>query len=124
MIRMLTLGIGGFLGAVGRYWLSGIVYRLLGSNFPYGTLFVNVLGCFLLGLSASLTEERFLVGPTMRAFLNIGLLGAFTTFSTFSYETVELLRIGNHLPAMANVAVSLLTGLAAVYIGMVVARLL
>lgn len=124
MTRILAVGVGGFIGAVGRYWLSGVAYRILGTNFPYGTLFVNVLGCFLLGLSATITEERFLVGPTVRLFLNIGLLGAFTTFSTFGYETLELMRAGRHLLAAGNIASSLLFGLAAVYLGVVVGKML
>ncbi len=123
MLTLFVVGIGGFFGAMGRYALSGLAHRLFGYGFPYGTLFVNVLGCFLIGLAATLTEERFLIGPNVRAFLSIGLIGAFTTFSTFGYETVELIRAGSHLAALANVLYSVLNGLAAVYFGMVVARL-
>ncbi|MFQ5708860.1 MAG: fluoride efflux transporter CrcB [bacterium] len=122
-MSLLAVGIGGFLGAIGRYGLSGLAYRLFGNSFPYGTLFVNVLGCFLIGFLVTITEERFLISPNLRLFLNIGLIGAFTTFSTFGFETVELLRAGSYLSAVANVVYSILNGLAAVYFGTVVARL-
>ncbi|RMD92885.1 MAG: fluoride efflux transporter CrcB [Calditrichaeota bacterium] len=123
MFKIIVVGLGGFLGAISRYIISGFIYRLLGDRFPYGTLFVNVLGCFLIGLIVTITEERFFVNPTIRIFLTVGLLGAFTTFSTFGYETIELIRQGSHFAALANVIYSVLNGLAAVYVGMVIGRL-
>lgn len=123
LLRIVIIGTGGFMGAVGRYALSGMAHRLFGDQFPYGTLFVNVLGCFLIGFVATITEERFLTHPNTRLFLSIGLIGAFTTFSTFGYETIELMRAGSHFAALANIVYSVLNGLAAVYFGMVVARL-
>jgi len=122
MANILSIGLGGFFGAIGRYVLSGLVYRWWGTGWPYGTFAVNVLGCFFLGLAMILTEERFLVNPALRGFLAIGFLGAFTTFSTFSFETVMLLRDGSFFAAAENVLLSVFIGLVAVYLGIVVAR--
>ena len=92
MVKLLIIGLGGFVGAICRYGLGGWVQRLTGGTFPYGTLVVNVTGCFLIGFLLMLFEQRQLFSPTTRLFLTVGILGAFTTFSTFGYETLELLR--------------------------------
>jgi len=123
VLTLFAVGCGGFIGAIGRYALSGLAYRLFGAKFPYGTLFVNIIGCFLIGFTVTITENRFLISPNMRAFLSIGLIGAFTTFSTFGYESIALLRDGSQFAAIANIIYSVLNGLAAVYFGIVVARL-
>jgi len=115
--------LGGGVGTVFRYWLSGSVYRFVASTFPFGTLLVNGLGCLLIGFLMSLFEERFVVEPLLRVFLTIGVLGGFTTFSTFSYETVSLLREGSILIAMANILASVCVCLFATWIGTVVGRL-
>ena len=92
MSKILLVGFGGFVGAVLRYGISGWVQRWTGSvNFPYGTLAVNLLGCLVIGLLAGLAEDRGLFTPEARLFLFIGVLGAFTTFSTFGIETLNLL---------------------------------
>ena len=101
-----------------------MAYRILGQDFPYGTLIVNVIGCFLIGFLMVFFEGRFVVHPELRVFLTIGIIGGFTTFSTFSYETISLLREGSYLTATANVFYSLFSCLAATWLGGVVGNLL
>jgi fluoride exporter len=115
--------VGGGLGAAARYWLSGWVPGKIQSDFPVGTLAVNILGCFLIGLLMSAFEERFLTQPTVRIFLTIGILGGFTTFSTFSFETVALIRDGEVLFATMNIVVSILTCIGGTALGMYLGRL-
>ena len=117
MKELLVVGVGGFVGAIARYGISGLVHRFYGGPFPLGTLAVNVLGCFVLGGLMTLVEDRQLLAPTTRLFLTIGLLGSLTTFSTLGYETVALLRDAEiRLAAMSFFANGLL-GLAAVFLG-------
>jgi CrcB protein len=116
--------VGGGIGAAARYWLSGWVPAKIQSDLPVGTLTVNILGCFLIGFLMSAFEERFLAQPSMRVFLTIGILGGFTTFSTFSFETVALMRDGEVLFATANIVVSILTCIGGTAIGMYVGRLI
>jgi CrcB protein len=115
---------GGGLGAAARYWLSAVVYRWLPSDFPYGNLLVNVSGCFIIGLLASALEERFIVDPSLRVFLTIGILGGFTTFSSFSYEAISLLRDASYLPALWYVVGTVAGCLAATIAGLMVGRLI
>ena len=118
MLLILLVGAGGFFGAVMRYLVSGWAQEIFRSlSFPYGTLTVNVIGCLLIGLLAGLSENRNLLGPETRALLLIAVLGGFTTFSAFSYETVELLKAGNLLAAFSNVGLQVCLGLAAVWVG-------
>ena len=112
---------GGGMGALLRYWVSGLVYRFTGGLFPWGTMGVNVAGSFLIGLFWGLFEE-FGLSPKMRGFLFIGLLGGFTTFSTYSLETFELLRDGEWGMALSNVVLSNLGGLLAVFAGLLLSR--
>jgi CrcB protein len=121
-VRTLVVGAGGFVGAVLRYSLGGMVSRAVSPEFPWGTLVVNVSGCFVIGLLAVLTEERGPVSPSTRLFLMVGVLGGYTTFSTFGYETLNLIREGSHGLAAANAVGQLLLGLAAVGAGIMVAR--
>ncbi len=116
--------LGGGIGAVARYALQGLVYRFLTATFPYGTLAVNIVGSFLIGFLMSFFEERFLVAPALRIFLTIGVLGGFTTFSSFSYETVMLLRTGSYALGLANVLASVGICLGATLIGMIAGKLL
>ncbi len=120
MTRLLAVALGGAFGAVSRYLISGWVARLTHeSPFPYGTLAVNVTGSFLLGLMMGLGGEgRLMLPPAVRVVVGIGFLGAFTTFSTFSYETVEALRIGDLRVAAGNVVISFATALAACWAGL------
>lgn len=121
----LAVGVGGMCGAILRYWLSGAVYALIPSpRIPWGTLAVNVLGCFAIGALTGLADARGVLSPTARLFLLIGLLGGFTTFSTFGYETLALLRDQALVRAALNVTLQITLGLAAAWGGLVVARVL
>lgn len=112
------VGAGGFIGALARYSLSGFVHRLLpAAEFPYGTLVVNLLGCLVIGIFAGLAEDRQLFGPEFRTFVLIGILGGFTTYSTFGYETFAMMRDAEFLSAAANVLGHVVTGLAMVWLG-------
>jgi CrcB protein len=117
MTELVVIGAGGALGAVGRYGLSLWIGRRLGEGFPYGTLIVNVLGCLALGALLSYVESAQGFSPRLRLFLATGVLGAFTTFSTFGYETVALARDGHWSSALTNVALNVVVGLAAVVAG-------
>ena len=110
------------MGAVLRYTVGGLVSRALPPDFPWSTFLVNVSGCFVIGLLAVLTEERGPVAPATRLFLMVGVLGGYTTFSTFGYETLTLVREGSHGLAVANAVGQVLVGLAGVWAGMTVAR--
>ncbi|MGH2566903.1 MAG: fluoride efflux transporter CrcB [Bacteroidota bacterium] len=123
MLNYLFVFVGGGIGASARYWLGGIVHERYGSDFPYGTLVVNVVGCFLIGVLMVTLEERFLGSPHLRIFLTIGILGGFTTFSSFSYETMAMLRDGEFFFAALNVAISVATCLAGTWLGMQVGKL-
>lgn len=106
------------MGALMRFGLGGLVHRLLPrATFPFGTLVVNLLGCLLIGSVAGLAESRQLLGPALRVFVFIGLLGGFTTYSTFGYETFTMLRDGEALRASVNVLSHVLLGLLAVWLG-------
>ena len=122
MVRLLIVGAGGCLGAIARYLLSGAVHRWTGGTFPAGTLFVNVLGCLIIGAAMVFVEDHPVLGPNARLFLTIGLLGGFTTFSSFGYETVELLTDGQWGLAAANVGLNVVVGVGAVFAGRVGAR--
>jgi CrcB protein len=124
MQNYLLVFAGGGLGAVARYWMSGLVYERLGTAFPYGTLLVNIVGCFLIGLLMSLLEDRFLVYPSVRIFLTIGVLGGFTTFSSFSFETISLLQNGQVLYGTANIIVSIVTCVGGSWIGFSAGKLI
>ena len=117
MYKFIELVIGGALGTLARYALAGAVYRVAGSDFPYGTLAVNLLGCVILGFLSSIAQEKFLFGTDVKVFLMIGFCGAFTTFSTFIFETNALIRDGQALKAFMNVSVSLVIGFALFRLG-------
>jgi CrcB protein len=119
-----AIGCGGFLGANARYSVGLWAAATWGAAFPWGTLLINLVGSFVLGLFLALVTERFSGRPTTRLFLATGFLGAFTTFSTFSYETVQLLARGATIAALAYVAGSLLLGLAAAVVGLLCAHAL
>lgn len=124
MSNYLAVAFGGAFGSVARYFVAGSVHERLGAGFPYGTMAVNVTGCFLIGLIMELTENRFTINPQIRIFLTIGALGGFTTFSTFSYETLALARDGLMFKAAVNAFGSLFTCLASAWFGMVAGRIL
>lgn len=122
MYQSIAIAAGGALGALLRYWISNGVYGMLGRDFPYGTLAVNVLGSLAMGLLYVLLLERSAAAPEWRALLLVGVLGAFTTFSAFSIETLILLEDGALLRAMLNVALSVSICIAAAWLGVIVAR--
>ena len=117
MVNYVYIFFGGGIGAAARYWLQDVVYSKTGSGFPYGTMAVNVLGSFVIGLLMSSMEERFLVQPTLRVFLTIGILGGFTTFSSFSFETISLFRDGQVLYGLFNALGTLLLCLIFTWVG-------
>lgn len=112
------------MGASARYWLSGAVYRFLPTDFPYGNLIVNVLGCFLIGLLMVSFQGRFIVHPSLRIFLAIGILGGVTTFSSFSYETLSLIQDGEIFRASVNIIASVTCCLLATYLGSLLGKIL
>lgn len=124
MYQFLYISIGAIIGANARYLIGLWAAERLGANFPYGTLLVNVSGCFIIGLFYGLGETRVTITPELRLLVAIGFLGAFTTFSTFSYESVSLIRSGSLWLGLFNIVGSNLLGLLAVLGGLVVARLL
>lgn len=125
MTKWIAIGAGGFIGAIFRYLISGWVQNWSRSlDFPYGTLAVNLLGCFVIGLLSYWGEQHNLFSPNARLFVFIGLLGAFTTFSTFGNETLNLLRARNELLVLLNVGAHILLGLLAVWLGRVLAAFL
>lgn len=119
MAVYLWIAAGSALGGVARYWLSGVVARFAGETFPWGTLLVNVSGSLLIGIIAALTasEGRFFIGSTSRLALMAGLLGGYTTFSSFSLQTLALLQDGDWWRAGANIVLSVVLCLFAVWIG-------
>jgi CrcB protein len=116
--------IGGGIGAVFRYWMYGVAGKLIGADFPYGTLIVNIFGCFMIGFLMSVFEERFIVQPALRIFLTIGILGGFTTFSTFSFETVALLQEGSYFFGVVNIVVTFVGTLTVAWFGLVIGKLI
>lgn len=126
MLTYIWIAMGGALGSVARFWLSGVVANRFGETFPWGTLIVNVSGSFVIGVFATATgpESRWLVSPTFRQFFMIGICGGYTTFSSFSLQTLSLIRDGEYLHASANVLLSVVLCLAGVWVGHFVGTLL
>ena len=123
MARLVSIGLAGFAGTLARYWLSGWIARRFGETFPTGTLTVNLAGCFVAGFLSYSLFERFLVSETVRTVLLIGVLGGFTTFSSFGLQTFNLLRDGEFGLALLNVAVSNVAGLTMVWLGFTIAKI-
>ncbi len=122
MSQLVYIAAGGATGALMRYWMSNGVYAILGRGFPYGTLTVNVVGSLLMGFCYVFMIERMDVSVEWRAALMIGLLGAFTTFSTFSIETLNLLESGEQLKAALNILLSVTLCIIGCWLGMIVGR--
>jgi CrcB protein len=120
--QLIAIASGGAVGALFRFWVSNGVYSLLGRGFPYGTLAVNVLGSLVMGILYVLLLERSTVSPELRGALLIGFLGAFTTFSTFSIETLNLLEQAELLKAVLNILLSVVACVLACWFGLVVGR--
>jgi len=118
LVKVLVIGCGGFIGAVLRYVVSGVIQNLSRSiSFPFGTLGVNLIGCYLIGLFAYLAETHNVFSTEMRLFLLIGILGSFTTYSTFGNETLDILHNREALLAISNIVLHVILGLLAVWLG-------
>ncbi|MBI4249629.1 MAG: CrcB family protein [Elusimicrobia bacterium] len=124
MSKWLSLAVGTLAGGVARYVLAGAIYQALGTRFPYGTLAVNLSGCFLIGAFNGLAETKFLLGPNARVMLMIGFCGAFTTLSTLMLETSNLMKDGEAMRAFANVAATIILGFLLFRLGEVLGEVL
>ena len=124
MNNFLILTTGSVLGGLARYYLAGFIYWIMGTSFPYGTMVVNLSGCFLIGFLYSLAEEKFIIGPNGRLLLMVGFCGAFTTFSTFMLETANLLKDGETWPAFLNIFLSVVGGFLVLRLGILLAELI
>lgn len=122
MLQIIAVAGGGAVGALLRFWVSTGVYQLFGRAFPWGTLAVNVAGSFLMGLLFVLLLERSLLSGEWRAAVLVGLLGAFTTFSTFSIETLMLIEQADYVKALTNAVLSVLVCLFACWLGLALGR--
>lgn len=122
MTQLIAIAAGGAAGALFRFWVSSGVYQLLGRGFPYGTLAVNVLGSLVMGFLYVMLLERMTASPELRGALLIGFLGAFTTFSTFSIETLNLIEQADFLKAGMNMLLSVTACVVACWLGLVLGR--
>jgi fluoride exporter len=122
MTKYFMVGIGGFLGAILRFWLGGAIDQRAGSRFPVGTFVINITGSFLLGLIATVLAENGHWSPNWRYLIPIGFIGAYTTFSTFEFETFRSLEGGQVLLAMLNVVLSICLGFLGVWLGVITGR--
>ena len=121
---VLMVAMGGAIGSSMRYLVGVWATRLFGFNFPWGTMIVNIMGSFIMGVLVSLLALRFSVGNEVRAFLAVGLLGGFTTFSSFTLDAVYLLEKKQYSHALSYMSVSVIGGLLALFLGLYLARLL
>jgi len=119
-LNLLAIAIGGAIGAVARYLLSAFVLRVSGTLFPLGTFVVNVIGCLVFGAIAGATAQRIEMSPTVRLFLLTGILGGFTTFSSYAFESFALIRDGQFVWATINVVGQVVAGLVGLWVGYVV----
>ncbi len=123
-MQYLLIGLGGFCGANARFLVASWAARLLGANFPYGTFLANISGSLLLGVTLTVLHDRALLASPQRHFFVVGFLGAYTTFSTFTYESIQLLQNGSVLLGVLNIVGSVMVGLLAVLCGFWIGRLL
>lgn len=121
--RLVLLALAGAVGTLCRYWLGGVMQWLCGTSFPWGTLVINVLGCLLFGFVWTLADERMLISPQARIVILTGFMGAFTTFSTFAFESAQLLSDAEWVRAFANIALENVVGIVAVFLGFAIGRL-
>lgn len=121
---LLIIGTGGFLGSTARYIVQQLLADKLGASFPYGTLAVNILGSFIIGLVYALFEQGSVLSPEWRLFLAVGICGGFTTFSSFAFESIQMLRLEQFLYLSLYMAFSLIGGLMATYLGILSIKLL
>jgi len=118
------VGLGGFIGAIARFALGSYIGNRMGSRFPYGTFVINISGSFLIGFILTILAQRTDASPNWRYLIPIGFIGAYTTFSTFEYETLRTVQDGQIAMAFANVGLSVIAGFAAVWLGVVAGRAL
>lgn len=119
----LYLGIGGFLGSTGRYWTQYLLNKAIGNTFPYGTLAVNLIGSFLIGFLMILLTKPGLSHPGFRLFFIVGLMGGYTTYSSFSYDNLKLIQDGRFFDSMLYTIVTFLPGLVLVWAGTLVGKI-
>lgn len=124
MLKILYVGIGGFIGASLRYIISYHSPKLFGNHFPFGTLIVNVIGGLLIGFIMELSLSTDSISPNLRLFLTTGIMGGLTTFSTFSYETVNLISEGNYIGGTLNICLNLFLSIIGVVLGRFIAHLI
>jgi CrcB protein len=124
MLKLVYLALGGITGTLARYFLSGFIYRFTGVDFPYGTLVINLIGCFLIGLFATLSDERLILSPEVKVLLMAGFCGAFTTFSTFMLETGNLIKDAEWLRALGNVFISVFIGFICFRLGVWIGKII
>jgi fluoride exporter len=117
LLKFIMVGIGGFVGAVARFWLGSYIIGKLGTRFPYGTFVINISGSFLVGLILTLLDQKGQWDSNWRYLIPIGFIGAYTTFSAFEYETLRSVQQGEFLMSFLNVTLSVLVGFAAVWAG-------
>ena len=120
--RWLLVALGGGLGSLSRYAVSGLAHKAFGDTFAWGTFAVNVLGCLVIGFMFALADQKQIISSSVRLFFMVGFLGAFTTFSTYSLESMNFIRNGESFLALANVAANNLVGAAFVVVGFLVGR--
>ncbi len=123
MMKILLVGFGGFAGAISRYLLQLLIPHTIG-GFPWGTFLANVIGSFFIGIIYGLAEEHKIMTQEFRLFLAIGFCGSFTTFSTFAAENLNLFQLGTYGPLTANIVLSVVLGIAAVFGGIAITRIL
>ncbi|AIF50916.1 fluoride efflux transporter CrcB [Pelosinus sp. UFO1] len=123
MLNVLAVAVGGSIGATTRYLVSIWAAGRFGAGFPYGTLIVNVVGCFIIGAFMTATTEKFIISPYWRLIVTVGFVGGLTTFSSFSYETFKLMEDGSLALAMYNILSNCVLGFFATWLGIGTARL-
>ncbi len=123
MYKILLLMLAGAVGTLSRYGLQGVVQKATGATFPWGTMAVNLTGCFIFGIIWALAEERLLIRSEIRSVILIGFLGSFTTFSSFVFETTEFLRDSQWWPAVANILAQNILGIIVFFAGLFLGRL-
>jgi fluoride exporter len=120
--KYFMVGIGGFIGAIARFWIGVYVGQRMGTKFPYATFMINISGCFMVGVIMTILTEKTHLGPNWRYLIPIGFIGAYTTFSTFEYETLRALQDGQFTAGLLNVFLSVIIGFAMVWAGVIVGR--
>lgn len=124
MLKVIAVAVGGSIGATTRYLVSTWAANRLGTDFPYGTLIVNIVGCFIIGAFMTATTERFIINPYWRLIVTVGFVGGLTTFSSFSYETFKLMEDGNIILVLYNLLGNFILGFFATWLGITASRVL